>query len=97
LTYAEQAKKIYLFECNPEWLQALQKTFEPWKDKIAIINKYVSDISDGINITLDDCFENETINFVKADIEGYELKLLDGGIKTLSREKDIKHIIMHIP
>jgi len=42
---------------------------------------------------LDDCFENETINFVKADIEGYELKLLDGGIKTLTREKDIKLLL----
>jgi len=93
LTYAEQAKKIYLFECDPRWLEALEKTFEPWKEKVAIINKYVSDISDGTNITLDDCFENKTINFVKADIEGYELKLLDGGMKTLAREKDIKLLL----
>jgi hypothetical protein len=93
LTYVEQAKKIYLFECNSEWLQALQKTFEPWKEKVAIINKYVSDISDGTNITLDDCFKNETLNFVKADVEGYELKLLDGGIKTILREKDIKLLL----
>ena len=93
LTYAEQAKKIYLFECNSEWLQALQKTFEPWKEKVVIINKYVSDTSDNANITLDDCFKNETINFVKADIEGYELKLLYGGIKTLAREKDIKLLL----
>lgn len=93
LTYADLAKKIYLFECNPKWLQALRKTFEPWKEKVVIINKYVSDTNDGINITLDDCFENETINFVKADIEGYELKLLNGGIKTLAREKDIKLLL----
>jgi len=93
LTYAELAKKIYLFECNPEWLQALQKTFEPWKEKVAIVNKYVSDASGGINITLDDCFENEALNFVKVDIEGYELKLLDGGMKTLAREKDIKLLL----
>lgn len=93
LTYAELAKKIYLFECNPEWLQALKKTFEPWKEKVVIINKYVSDISDGKNITLDDCFKNETINFIKADIEGYELELLDGGMKILRREKDIKLLL----
>jgi len=93
LTYAELAKKIYLFECDSRWQQALQKTFEPWKEKVVIINKYVSDINDGMNITLDDCFKNETINFVKADIEGYELKLLDGGMKTLAKEKDIKLLL----
>lgn len=93
LTYAELAKEIHLFECSHEWMQALQKTFEPWKEKVKIVNKYISDISDDTNITLDDYFENETVNFIKADIEGYELKLLNGGMKTLTREKDIKLLL----
>jgi len=36
LTYAELVKKIYLFGCNPEWLQALQKTFELWRKFIVV-------------------------------------------------------------
>jgi len=93
LTYAEVAKKIYLFECDPGWEQALQKTFEPYKEKTIMVNKYVSDKSDGENITLDDYFDNETINFIKADIEGYELKLLKGMANILTKEKDIKLLL----
>jgi len=93
LTYAEVAKKIYLFECDSGWEQALQKTFEPYKEKTIMVNKYVSDKSEGENITLDDYFDNETINFIKADIEGYELKLLKGMAKILTREKDLKLLL----
>jgi len=93
LTYADIAKKIYLFECNPSWEQALRKTFEPYKEKTIIVNKYVSDKSEGENIMLDDYFDNETVNFIKADIEGYELKLLAGMVRILTREKDIKLLL----
>lgn len=36
LDYADIAGKIYLFECDPDWIEALRKTFEPWKDKVAM-------------------------------------------------------------
>jgi hypothetical protein len=93
LTYADIAKKIYLFECNPDWIQALQKTFEPWKEKTVIVNKYVSNASGENYIALDDYFQNEAINFIKADIEGMETKLLEGATKILTREKDIKLLL----
>jgi hypothetical protein len=93
LTYAEQAGKIYLFECNPMWVEALKKTFEPWKDKVFIINKYVSNVSTGVNITLDDFIQDGKINFIKADIEGAEIQLLEGAKKTLAAQEDVKLLL----
>jgi len=93
LTYAELAKKIYLFECDSRWLQALQKTFEPWKEKIVIVDKYVSDINYKQNVTLDGFFGRNRIDFIKADIEGTEIKLLEGSKNLLSANSNLKLLL----
>jgi hypothetical protein len=93
LTYAERAKKIYLFECDPDWLVALKKTFEPWKEKVIIANRYISDTSTKNYIALDDFIGSREINFIKADIEGMEVKLLMGGKKTLTEAVDLKLLL----
>ena len=46
----EQVKHVYLFECSEDWIDALNKTFEPWKDKVTIIKKFVSDKDDENNV-----------------------------------------------
>ena len=86
LMIIDKAKEIHLFECKPYWIEALEKTFEPWKEKIKIINKYVSDISDETNITLDKYFGTKEVNFIKADIEGTELSMLKGADSILQKE-----------
>jgi hypothetical protein len=58
LSSVEKAGKIYLFECEENWIAALKKTFEPWKDKVEIVNKFVSDTNSGNNITIDEFFSN---------------------------------------
>lgn len=90
LTHVEKASKIYLFECDELWIKALQKTFEPWKDKVVIVNKYISDANFKKEITIDQYFKNKPIDFIKADIEGAEIKLLKGGKDVLSKKTDIK-------
>ncbi|MDR0537167.1 MAG: hypothetical protein LBH04_03850 [Tannerellaceae bacterium] len=85
LNYADIAGKIYLFECEKHWIAALKKTFEPWKDKVRIVNKYVSNTTNLGNITMDDFFNNKPVNFIKADIEGAEPNLLDGCKSLLAR------------
>ncbi len=71
---------IYLFECEKDWIEPLRATFEPVKDKITIVEKYVSDTSDGEMITLDNFFGTKIPDnlFVKMDIEGFERKALKG-------------------
>jgi len=90
LDNVEKAEKIYLFECDEKWIEALEKTFEPWHGKIDIINKYVSEINNDSNVTLDKFFANSRLNVIKADIEGMEIKLLEGGRELLKREENLK-------
>ena len=80
LEAVEVAKRIYLFECNPKWQEALEATFAPWKEKVSIINKYVSDNNNGENITLDRFLEDDKHGkiFLKMDIEGAERNALEG-------------------
>ena len=52
----------YLFECDDEWVEALEATFLPWKDKITIVRKYVSDMDDENNTTLDSYFQVKRFN-----------------------------------
>jgi len=93
LDNAERAEKIYLFERDEKWIEALEKTFEPWHGKIGIINKYVSDINNDSNVTLDKFFANSRLNVVKADIEGMEIKLLEGGRELIKREGSLKLLL----
>lgn len=77
----------YLFECDDEWVEALEATFRPWKDKVTIVRKYVSDMDDENNTTLDTYLQDKTIQhpFLKMDIEGYEKKALAGANRLLKQ------------
>ncbi len=91
LSIIDKASKIYLFETDKEWIEALEATFEPWKEKVEIINKFVSKENDEKNITLDTFFKNkEQINFLKIDVDGAEADLLKGGEEILNLQKSIK-------
>jgi hypothetical protein len=88
LANIDKASKVYMFECDENWIQALYRTFDPWKEKVVIINKYVSDSTRDEYITIDD-FLNEHKGeqggyFIKADIEGAETALLRGSPGTLA-------------
>ena len=54
-------------------------TFKPWANKVEIVNKYVSDIDSDNSVTLDTFFAEKEIDFIKADIEGFEEQMLRGG------------------
>jgi hypothetical protein len=93
LSIVEKVKKIYLFEVDEEWIEVLKITFAPWKNKVTIINKYVSDNNIGNCITMDSFFEQEQIDFIKADIEGAESQLLAGAKAILSRQTHTKIVL----
>ena len=94
LDIVEKVKEIYLFECDETWIEALQATFEPWKNKIHIVNKFVTDFTDGENTTLDDYFYGKNIfpDIIKADIEGAEVACMKGASKLLNQH--ISHAIV---
>jgi hypothetical protein len=90
LNCIEELKSAYLFECEKEWIEALNATFAPFIDKITLIPKYVSDIDDKENITLDKFFEDKNTGnlFLKMDIEGYEQAALRGSIGLLQNAEN---------
>jgi hypothetical protein len=73
LAVIEEVKKIYLFEYDNEWIEALQATFAPWPEKVEIINKYVADRNDDSHIRFDTFFETKKdVTFLKIDVDGAE-------------------------
>jgi hypothetical protein len=78
LSVIEKIKKLYIFEYDREWVKALKLTFAPWKDKVEIVNKRVSDSDDAKNIRLDTFLKDrENVTFLKIDVDGAEQKVLN--------------------
>lgn len=86
----DKVKKLYLVECDPVWIEALNKTFEPYKDKVVIINKMLDSFDDDTHITIDTIADGEEIDFIKMDVEGYERNALEGARQTFSNSKNLK-------
>lgn len=85
LNAIEKCKKCILVECEEKWIEALQKTFEPFADKVELIHKYVSNTNSENEIMLDSLgaeFSGQEI-IIKMDIEGGEIEALRGGRKLL--------------
>ena len=89
LKYVDICSKMYLFECEPKWVEVLKQTFRDYRDKVEIIPKFLSDVTDGDNITIDDALPDlrgQNI-FLKMDIEGAEPKALRGAKRILTNNR----------
>lgn len=84
LRYIERVKKVYLFEPSEVWMQALRKTFRPYKDKVVFCDKFLGRYHSDTTVTLDEIVE-ERIDFLKMDIEGAEIDALLGAKETLKK------------
>ncbi len=90
LDHIDDLQQVYLFECEPVWMEALEATFEPYAEKVTIVQRYVSDKTDEATKTvrLDDFVKqhNCRVDLVKMDIEGYEEAALEGFCDTLQAQ-----------
>ncbi len=81
LDVVDKADKIIMFECNEDWIEALEQTFKPWKDKISIVRKFVGSQDNETVISLDKYFDGKAENHnivLKLDVEGAEKEVLCG-------------------
>ncbi len=87
----EYVKHAYLFEVEQEWIEALRASFEPWKDKVTITQKYVGNANDSSHISIDAFMEDKEKDnlFLKMDIEGAEQSAIAGAFQTLKTGKNI--------
>lgn len=91
LHHIEKVKKVYLIESDIYWIESLIATFEPYKEKVILINKLVSNKDSETTISLSTILKNEFTSsvFIKMDIEGHEVSVLNDSIETLKRISDI--------
>jgi len=90
LSIVEKVKHLYLFERDKQWIEALNETFKPWRHKVTIVQKYVSNLDDDKHCKGDSFFENKEITFLKIDVDGAETVLLEGIKNILKRQIPIK-------
>ena len=85
LDVIDTAKKVYLVETDKGWVEALEQTFEPYREKVCIIQKYVCDCCNEECITIDELAKQENFTSIKMDIEGAEAAAIKGGGEFLRR------------
>jgi hypothetical protein len=91
LAVIENIKKVYIFEYDQEWIEAINATFAPWAHKVVIINKFMSDHNDSKNIRFDTFFENNTdVTFFKIDVDGAESVVLSSCEKVFNSPGSFK-------
>ncbi len=91
LSVIEKAKQVYIFEVEKDWIKALEATFEPWKEKVEIVQKYVSNEDTKNTIKLDTFFGNgQTVTFIKADVEGAEAQVVNGALNLIKSQSNLK-------
>jgi hypothetical protein len=91
LAVIEKVKKVYLFETDENWIEALKATFAPWKEKVEIVNKFVSNQNDSKHVSLAQFFKDkEVFTFLKIDAEGSDEDVLNGCSNMLSSDVPLK-------
>jgi hypothetical protein len=91
LSVIEKVKKIYLFEYDKEWIDALQATFEPWHNKVEIIARYVSNRDDESHVRFDTFISNHyDVNFLKIDVDGAESEVIESCKELFSKKGPLK-------
>lgn len=88
LRYVDIASKIYLAECDKNWMEALHMTFAPYKDKVIFCDKMLTGTNGSDKITIDSLVEGK-LDFVKMDIEGAEADALLGA-RRMFESNDIR-------
>lgn len=86
----EKIEKLFLVECDEGWVEALKATFEPYKEKVVICNKFLGGRCDKEHITLDELLAGLEPDYIKMDIEGDEVEVLHGAETLLKNNKNCK-------
>lgn len=89
LKYIDRVSKVYLIECDPDWIYPLQLTFEPYADKVVFCTKFLGKNNSESTVSLDTLIGTDKVDFIKMDIEGAEVDALLGG-KSVFQNNNLK-------
>ena len=92
LKVAPNFEKIFLFEADKRWHEPMLETMREFVDKLEIVPKWIGDTDSVTSISLDSFFSQryQNVNFIQADIEGDEMKMLFGAQKLIESAEDLK-------
>lgn len=90
LDVIDRIRKAYLFEPDKKWVEALELTFASYGEKVKIVNKGVSDYCDRNTTKIDLEVEEDSVDFIKMDIEGEEFYALCGAADIIGNSRNIR-------
>ena len=73
----EKADRVILLEADPEWVEALQHTFEPYRDKTVILGRFLGDHDGEDTVLLNTLIQTYGVSYLKCDIEGMENSVIE--------------------
>jgi len=88
MTIIDQFERVSLFEPDLSWKRPIQLTLRDSIHKVEIIPRAVSDRDTSTTTTLDSFTRGDSIDYLQADIEGDEGKLLRGAEQTLANSPE---------
>lgn len=91
LDHIDSAKEVVILEKDNHWVDALERTFKPFNDKVQIIKKYASNSDSFDSIRLDSLpfLWNKDL-FIKIDVDGDERKVIQGLENILKNNQPIR-------
>jgi hypothetical protein len=90
LDVIEKASVVYIVEPDSDWIEALEATFRPWKDRVHIINKFAAESDSGNCISLAGLLGDNPVNFIKMDVGGAEAQIIRSSEKLLNANPTVK-------
>lgn len=95
LDVIDKCKRAILVEYDDEWIEALGKTFENYKEKVIIVPKFIGKEDAGNSITLESLVKMAGVEdsdqlVIKMDIEGAEEMVLEAGKEYLSQRNGVE-------
>lgn len=92
LDLIDKVSKAVIVESDEKWMKPLQATFAPYKDKVVILQKFISAFDTDNTMSISSLLSkfDLTSAFVKMDIEGNELPSLLASANTIIENQGIK-------
>jgi hypothetical protein len=94
LDVIDKVKKVILLESDPVWFTPLKATFEKEinEGKVVLIEKNAGKENTSQSVTVDSVLKNEEYEslFIKMDIEGNEIKVVESCTDLMKSGKDIR-------
>jgi len=87
----DKLSRAFLFEPDPKWVEPLRMTFQPWIDKVEIVQLALG-AKDSVGVTrLDTFFLGKSLpNYIQMDVDGAEWDVLQGARAILAKAAKLR-------